>query len=100
MAKYEAHLRGDFGQIVEFIHHSLWEQSASLSLEETYTNKIQERRIELRVYERFSYTGGNRASLSVLFVETEDGADLCGTATGGKHCVVLEDQYLGRVRIP
>ncbi|MBR5641022.1 MAG: hypothetical protein IKW92_02680 [Firmicutes bacterium] len=87
MAKMETHLQGNFTEIVEFIHQQLWEQSASLSLEETYVNKVENKRIELRVYERFSYTGGNRASLTVLFTETEDGVDLCGVATGGSQAL-------------
>ena len=87
MAKYTDHLTGDFDQIVQFIHEDLWQQSASISLEETYETTIDDKRIEQRVYERFSYTGGNRASLSVLFTETEDGADVCGIATGGSQAV-------------
>ena len=88
MAKYTDHLQGDFKQIVESIHEDVWQQSMSISLEETYETSIAGKRIEQRVYERFSYTGGNRASLSVLFVETEDGADVCGIATGGSQAVI------------
>ncbi|MBO4880551.1 MAG: hypothetical protein J5555_02600 [Firmicutes bacterium] len=87
MAKFTDHLTGDFDQIVQFIHEDLWQQSASISLEETYETTIDDKRIEQRVYERFSYTGGNRASLNVLFTETEDGADVCGIATGGSQAV-------------
>ena len=78
MAKLEQHLTGDFGQIVEFIHQELMRQSMSISLEECSKNQIQGKRIELRVYERFSYAGGNRTSLTVQFIETKDGADVCG----------------------
>ncbi len=87
MAKLENHLTGDFGQIVEFIHKELQAQSTSLSLEEVSKNTVNSRRIELRVYERFSYTGGNRASLTVQFIETDDGADVCGIATGGSQAM-------------
>ena len=87
MAKYTDHLTGDFEQIVKFIHEDLWQQSASLTLEESYQTVAGDRRIEQRAYERYSMIGGNRASLSVLFVETEDGADVCGIATGGSQAV-------------
>ncbi len=95
MAKLEAHLTGNFEQIVEFIHKEVWQQSMSISLEESYQTTAGTRRIEQRVYERFSYTGGNRASLSVLFTETEDGADLCGIAAGGSQALLWKINTLG-----
>ena len=39
--------------------------------------------------------GRNRTSLSVLFVETEDGADVCGIATGGSQALVFKINTLG-----
>ena len=95
MAKYTDHLTGDFEQIVKFIHEDLWQQSASLTLEESYQTVAGDRRIEQRAYERYSMIGGNRASLSVLFVETEDGADVCGIATGGSQAVIWKINTLG-----
>lgn len=95
MAKCEAHLTGDFGQIVNYIHEELWQQSASISLEEQYSTVVAEKRVELRVYERYSYLGGNRASLTVLFTETEDGAEVCGAATGGSNAVFLKINTFG-----
>ena len=95
MAKLEQHLTGDFGQIVEFIHQELMRQSMSISLEECSKNQIQGKRIELRVYERFSYAGGNRTSLTVQFIETKDGADVCGIATGGSQAVFWKINTLG-----
>ena len=95
MAKLEQYLNGDFGQIVEFIHGELQKQSVSLSLEEVSKNTVCGKRIELRVYERFSYAGGNRTSLTVQFIETEDGADVCGIATGGSQAVFWKINTLG-----
>ena len=95
MAKYTDHLQGDFVEIVKFIHNDLWQQSASLSLEESYETTVNDKRVEQRVYERFSYAGGNRASLSVLFTETEDGADVCGISTGGSQAVFFKINTLG-----
>ena len=89
MAKLEQHLTGDFGQIVEFIHGELQKQSVSLSLEEVSKNTVCGKRIELRVYERFSYAGGNRASLTVQFIETDDGADICGI----QHVLILHCKF-------
>ena len=95
MAKYIDHLTGDFDKIVQFIDTDLWQQSASLSLEESYDTVVADKRIAQRVYERFSYTGGNRSSLSVLYTETEDGADLCGIATGGSQAVFWKINTIG-----
>ena len=39
----------------------------------------------MSVYERNSSLRVNRACLSVLFIETEDSADVCGTAARGSN---------------
>lgn len=95
MAQYEAHVSGNYKQIVEFIHKELWQQSTSLSLEEQFSKTVNGKQVEMRVYERYSYLGGNRASLSVLFIETEDGADICGAATGGSNAVFWKINTFG-----
>jgi hypothetical protein len=95
MAKLESHLQGDFREIIEFIHENLWEQSTSLTLEETSVSKVRDRQIELRVYERYSYLGGNRASLTVQFIENGDGADVCGIASGGSNAVFWKINTFG-----
>ena len=41
-------------------------------------------RVAFRVFERFSLSGGNRVSLSVLIIEREDGyVDIIGITSGG-----------------
>ena len=92
MAQYEAHVSGDYKQIVEFIHKELWEQSTSLSLEEQFRKTVGGKQVEMRVYE---HLGGNRASLSVLFIENGDGADICGAATGGSNAVFWKINTFG-----
>ena len=95
MAKYTAHVNGDFAQIVDFIDLELRRQSVSLSLEEIFDTQVKGIRISQRAYERFSWAGGNRASLSVLFIETEDGADICGIATGGSQAMFFKINTFG-----
>ena len=100
MAKYTNHLKGDFGQIVDFIDLHVRQQSMTISEEESYKTVAGDKRDEQRVYERFSAAGSNRASLSVLFVETEDGADVCGIATGGSQALVFKINTLGEHAFP
>ena len=42
----------------------------------------------------------NRTSLSMLFVETEAGADVCGIAAGGSRALVLKINTLGEHAFP
>ena len=95
MARYETSVRGDFSQIAGFIDMELRQQSVSLSLEESFDTTAGGYRICQRVYERYSYTGGNRASLSVLFIETDDGAKICGIATGGSQALFFKINTFG-----
>ena len=95
MAKSEFHVTGSFDEIIQGIHEELWQQSDSLTLEEKSRVQVQDRNIELRVYERYSFSGGNRSSLTVQFIETDDGADICGIATGGSGAMFWKINTLG-----
>lgn len=81
MAKAEYRLKGDFDTILRRIDEAV-QESVSASLEETSDFRTPLCRVAVRVYERYSWTGSNRVSLSVTLVES-DGKLFCTAITSG-----------------
>lgn len=95
MAKYETRLRGDFDETLRDLHDGILDKSASASFEDESYVQCAGVRCCVRVYERYSWSGGNRPVHDPHF----------GWGWGGTVSVcyhrrrqpgdVLEVQYLG-----
>ena len=102
MAKLERTLKCDLDMLLHDIDQGIRE-SISASLEEMTDYDIPGGRIALRVYERYSYFGGNRVSLTVLAVKQGDTVRVCGASSGGSQGVffklntVGESSFLGKL---
>ena len=64
MAKYEKHLTGNFDELLELVTDGVLNGSMSASYENgsDWTNGTV--RCAVRVFERYSYMGGNRVSMN------------------------------------
>ena len=60
MAKYERAFTGDFDTVLEKLHDGILNGSASASYEDGSDYCAGDFRCAVRVYERYSWTGGNR----------------------------------------
>ena len=74
MAKYETRLRGDFDETLRYLHDGILDKSASASYEDESCVQCAGVRCCVRVYERYSWSGGNRLSMTLTLVG--DGEDL------------------------
>lgn len=91
MAKLERTLQGDFNAWISKIEQGILEGSISASLEESSDFKDGNARCSVRVFERYSYAGGNRVSLSVvLFQNGDELIHLSAVATGGSQAVFFK----------
>ena len=68
VAKYEKHLTGNFDELLELVTDGVLNGSMSASYENgsDWTNGTV--RCAVRVFERYSYMGGNRVSMNVTLV--------------------------------
>jgi len=105
MAKLETTLNGDFGQILVKIERGIVDGSISASLEESSDFRSGDARCSVRVFERYSYAGGNRVSLSVtLFQNGNDAIHLSAVTSGGSQAVFFkvntwgEEAFLDKLR--
>ncbi len=105
MAKLEQTLHGDFDQILERIETGILNGSMSASLEDSSDFRSGQARCSVRVFERYSYAGGNRVSLSVtLFQNGNDEIYLSAITAGGSQAVFFkintwgEEAFLDKLR--
>ena len=91
MAKFEYRLNEDFDALIRRIDAGIINGSISASLEEISDFKSGDARCSVRVYERYSYMGGNRVSLTVTLFQGADGIiHLSAITTGGSQAVFFK----------
>ncbi len=104
MAKYERRFQGDFGTVLSRLHDGILGGSVSASWEDGSDYIAEEFRCAVRVYERYSFVGGNRLSLSVTLVGNGDDLFLSAIAAGGSQAMFFkintwgEEAFLDKVR--
>ena len=105
MAKLERTLNGDFNDWIRKIEEGIIDSSVTSSLEETSDFINGDSRCSVRVFERYSYSGGNRVSLSVvLFQKGNDPINLSAISTGGSQALFFkintwgEEAFLDKLR--
>lgn len=96
MAKLEKTLSGSFDSWVQKIENGILYSSMSAELEGRSDFRAGNARCSVRVFERYSYAGGNRVSLNVtLFQEGDGPIFLSGITSGGSQAVFFKLNTLG-----
>ncbi len=104
MAKLETTLHGDFNEILYRIEDGIINGSVSASLEDSSDFYIDDVRCSVRVFERYSYMGGNRVSLSVTLFGKGDAIHLSAITAGGSQALFFkintfgEEAFLDKLR--
>ena len=105
MAKLERTLSGDFNQLIKKIENGILNGSMSASLEDYSDFYSGDARCSVRVFERYSYAGGNRVSMNVtLFQNGNDEIRLSAITSGGSQAVLFkintwgEEAFLDKLR--
>lgn len=96
MAKLERVIQEDINHLAARIEKGILEGSMSASLEDSADYRIGDARCSVRVFERYSYFGGNRVSLSVTLFQAGDSAvRLCAVTSGGSQAVFFKLNTVG-----
>lgn len=105
MAKLERTLNGDFNQIMKKIESGILNGSISATLEDSSDFYSGDARCSVRVFERYSYAGGNRVSMNVtLFQNGNDEIRLSAITSGGSQAILFkvntwgEEAFLDKLR--
>lgn len=96
MAKLEKILNGNFDEIINRITDGILNGSSTASLEEKSDFITDNSRCSVRVFERYSYTGGNRVSLSItLFQSDNNEIFLSAITAGGSQAMLFKINTFG-----
>ena len=91
MAKIERSINGDFDQVLSNIENGILSGSMSATLEDASDFRSGTARCSVRVFERYSYAGGNRVSLNItLFQNDKDPVQLSAITAGGSQAVFFK----------
>ena len=95
MAKLEQNIKGNFDEILQRIENGIIEGSISASLEESSDFRMGDIRCSVRVFERYSYMGKNRVSLSVTLFGSGDTVQLSAITSGGSRAMFFKINIFG-----
>ena len=96
MAKFEKTLQVSFNEALHVIDQGLRKSSISLTLEDGSEFSGEGARCTVLVYERYSYMGGNRVSLTVtLFQAGDTPVKLSAITSGGSQAVFFKLNTIG-----
>ncbi len=105
MAKFETTINENFSSLLCRIEDGIINGSISASLESSSDFKSGDARCSVRVFERYSYAGGNRVSLNVtLFQNGNAPVQLSAITSGGSQALFFkintwgEEAFLDKLR--
>ena len=96
MAKLVRTLQGDFDQILQKVENAVINGSVSAALEDSCDWRTAGARCSVRVFERYSYFGGNRLSLNLTLFRAGNGpVQLSAITAGGSEAVFFKVNPIG-----
>lgn len=90
MAKLECSLTGDFDKVLARLENAVLTGSASASLEDSSDVEMGDVRCAVRVFERYSWIGGNRVAMSLTLLGRGDRLRLTVITAGGSQAILFK----------
>lgn len=104
MAKLIREFKGNFDEVVEYSKESIFESNKTATLEHEVYHDINGVKQALIVFEKFSFIGGNRVSLTLNIISVNEDISLVAITSGGSQAIfykintVGEEDFLLRYR--
>jgi hypothetical protein len=95
MAKYERRLKGNFNELLNWIHRDITNGSSSASYEDGSDIDLVDSCVAVRVYERYSMAGGNRVSMNVTITGRGEDLFVSAITSGGSQAVFFKINTIG-----
>ena len=90
MAIYTRYIDGKFSETLDKIHDGILNSSMSASYEDGSDYTAGDVRCAVRVYERYSWSGGNRVSMNLTLVGRGRELFLSAITSGGSQAVLFK----------
>lgn len=95
MAKLEKSIRGNFDEVLSRLDEGILGGSMSASLEDGSDFECGGLRCAVRVYERYSWTGGNRLSMTLTLFGSDGDLKLSAITSGGSNAMFFKMNTIG-----
>lgn len=95
MAKFETTLTGDFNELLYAVDAGILTASTSASFEDGSSFTANGVNIAVRVYERYSWFGSNRVSMTVTIIGQGNQLYFSAITSGGSQAVFLKINTVG-----
>ena len=95
MAKLEQTFYGDFDDLLNRIEEGIQRGSSSASLEDSSDFYAGDSRCSVRVFERYSWSGGNRVSMNLTLLQAGGRIFLSAITSGGSQAVFWKINTFG-----
>lgn len=95
MAHYESELDGDVDALVAHLDREISGGSVTAKLENGSDQRLDDARMVVRAYERYSAMGGNRVALTVSILAVGGRLAVSMVATGGSRAMFFKVNTLG-----
>ncbi len=95
MAQVNYKLNGSFNSWLQKIETGILQGSVSASLEAQSDSRIGDVRCSVRVFERYSWMGNNRVSMTVVLFGKEGAIDLTAITSGGSQAMFFKLNTFG-----
>lgn len=95
MAKFECTVRADFDTVLNYFHNGILESSMSASYEDESYAMFAGVRCCVRVYERYSISGSNRLSLTMMIVGDGNEIHVSAITSGGSQGMLFKFNTFG-----
>ena len=97
MAKYETEVKGDFITVLKKIEDGIINGSTTATLEDfsNFGSYAEGTRCAVRVFERYSYSGQNRVSMTVTLFESGGRIQLSAITAGGSQGTFFKINTIG-----
>ncbi len=95
MAKLERRLQGDFNTILNAVVNGVLHGSVSAQLEDSVDWQIGNVKCAVRVFERYSWLGGNRVSMNVTMLAVDGSIRITAITSGGSQAMFFKINTFG-----
>lgn len=95
MAKLERSIKGSFDEVLAKLDEGILNGSMSASFEDGTDFECDGLRCAVRVYERYSWTGGNRLSMTLTLFGKDDDLKLSAITSGGSNAMFFKMNTIG-----
>jgi len=95
MAKYEKNLTGNFNTFLQMVNEEILKGSISASFEDGSDIQMGNIRCVVNVYERYSWIGSNRVSLTVTLFGEMNNFTLSAITAGGSQAMFFKINTFG-----